>query len=298
MDLAERVIGSVLGLAIGDALGAPFANRRANDVPSPVPFERGVTGPATAMARALVRSLAARGGSEPDDVVERLLAVFRTDPAAVGRQTAQVLRLVEQGTDATTAAREIWERRGPEVSAGNGSVMSCAPLGVAYAHRPERLAELAPALSRLTHADGRCATACLAVTLCVAGLVRGEDARTSARGALEAVEEDEGGEELEYLVESVGASRPVDGPDRGFVLFAAGTAFQALVRGGDAESELRRVVSLGGAADANAAVTGALLGARDGIGGLPAPWVERLDDSAAIRQEAGALAGLASTRSG
>jgi len=37
MDLADRVIGSFLGLALGDALGAPFEFRRANEVPDPVP---------------------------------------------------------------------------------------------------------------------------------------------------------------------------------------------------------------------------------------------------------------------
>ena len=68
------------------------------------------------------------------------------------------------GADAAGSAKVIWEHRGPEVTAGNGSVMYCAPLGVAYANRPANLFELAPALSALTHFDGRCRTACLAVT--------------------------------------------------------------------------------------------------------------------------------------
>ena len=61
-----------------------------------------------------------------------------------------------------------------------------------------------------------------------------------------AVEDLEGGEELEFLVEAAGRSRPVDGPDQGFCLFAAGLAFQALLAGGDAETELRRGVALRG----------------------------------------------------
>src|SRR6185436_21170102 len=128
--------------------------------------------------------------------------------------------------------------------------------------------------SRLTHVDGRCRTAVTAVTLGVAALVRGEPAPDAARSALTAVEDLEGGEELEFLVEAVGASRAIDGPDQGFCLFTTGAAFQALVRPGDAEAELRRVVSLGGDADTNAAVAGALLGARDGVQGLPPVWLE------------------------
>jgi ADP-ribosylglycohydrolase len=65
------------------------------------------------------------------------------------------------------------------------------------------------------------------------------------------------------------------------------------VRGGDAESELTRVVQLGGDADTNAAVAGALLGARDGVVGLPPAWLDRLRDRDAIRAEAEALVPLA-----
>ena len=65
------------------------------------------------------------------------------------------------------------------------------------------------------------------------------------------------------------------------------------MRGGDAEAELRRVVSLGGDTDTNAAVAGALLGARDGVAGLPLTWLERLRDRDAIRSEAESLVPLA-----
>jgi ADP-ribosyl-[dinitrogen reductase] hydrolase len=303
MDLADRVVGSVLGLALGDALGAPFEFLRARNVPSPLPaLERpwlgrppGSTTDDTAMARNLVRSLVARQGFVAEDLLARHLEWFRSEPPDVGALVGRVLRRVERGEDAADTAQAIWSERGPEVSAGNGSVMYCAPLGVAYANRPADLHELAPALSALTHYDGRCRTACLAVTLGVAALVRGEAPEDAARTALTTVEDLDGGEELEFLVEAAGSSRAIDGPDQGFCLFTAGVAFQALVNGGDAETELRRVVSLGGDADTNAAVAGALLGARDGVGSLPKAWLERLEDADAIRAESERLVPLAET---
>ena len=100
--------------------------------------------------------------------------------------------------------------------------MYCAPLGLAYANRPDELLDLSPALSALTHHDERCRTAVLAVTLAVAALVRGQDRRAAAETGLGAVLEHEGGEELEFLVEQVGRSRSIDGPDQGFCLFTAG----------------------------------------------------------------------------
>src|SRR5207253_1224549 len=155
VSLEDRVVGCVVGLALGDGLGSGG-------------------GEPTALARNLVRSLGERGRFDPHDVVARHLGWFRTGPQRVESVTRAVLRRVAAGTTATDAALAVWEERGPEISAGNGSVMYCAPLGAAYANRPEELFELAPALSALTHFDGRCRTAVLAVTLATAALVRGE----------------------------------------------------------------------------------------------------------------------------
>lgn len=302
MDVRERVVGSVLGLALGDALGAPFEFRRAAQVPDPIPaFELewmglppGTTTDDTALARNLVRSLVERRALDTNDVLTRHIAWLGTRPPDVGNLTRVVLSRAAEGDP--DAARAYVERRGPEVSAGNGSVMYCAPLGVAYAFRPDELSELAPALSAVTHWDERCRTACLAVTLTVAALVRGEPGDRAVIDAVTAVAEREGGEELEYLVEQAGRARPVDGPDMGFTLFTAGLALQVAAARPAFEDGLRYVVGLGGDTDTNAAVAGALLGALHGRSGLPVAWLDRLRDRDAIEAEAGALAELTERR--
>lgn len=299
MDIQERAVGSVLGLALGDALGAPFEFRRAAQVPDPVPaFELGWMGlppgsttDDTAMTRSLVRSLVERGALDTDDVLARHIAWLGTGPPDVGNLTRIVLSRAAEG--ASDAARVYVEKRGPEVSAGNGSVMYCAPLGVAYAKRHDELFELAPALSAVTHWDQRCRTACLAVTLAVAALVLGEPGDRAVIDAVTAVAEREGGEELEYLVEAAGRARPVDGPDMGFTFFTAGLALRVAAEQPPFEEGLRHVVGLGGDTDTNAAVTGALLGALHGSSGLPSTWLDHLQDREAIETEAGALAKLA-----
>ncbi|HEX9121734.1 MAG TPA: ADP-ribosylglycohydrolase family protein [Actinomycetota bacterium] len=304
MEVRERVIGSVLGLALGDALGAPFEFLRRINVPDPIPalelpwmdHPPGSTTDDTAMARNLVRSLTGRGGFDPDDLVRRHLEWFRTDPPDVGTLTRRVLRRVDRGEDAFEAARAVWEERGPEVSAGNGSVMYSAPLGLAYPNRLEELAELGPRLSALTHYDPRCRTAVLAITLVVAALVRGEERVGAVGSALAAVEDREGGEELAYLIDAVGRERTIDGPDQGFCLFAAGVGLQALTRFDAFEPALRYVVGLGGDADTNGAVAGALLGAAVGEPGLPREWLGRLRHVENIRTEAEALASLVDAR--
>ncbi|MEX0985676.1 MAG: ADP-ribosylglycohydrolase family protein [Actinomycetota bacterium] len=299
MDRRERAIGAVLGLAVGDALGAPFEFHRRSQIANPLPaFQIGWMGLApgawtddTAMARNLWTSLIAHGGAlDLDDVLARHVAWLATGPPDVGNQTRAALQEASKGTP--EPARAVFERRGPEVSAGNGSVMYCAPLGVARASEPDRLREEAPALSRLTHWDGRCQTACLAVMWAVAALVRGEEPERAVRAALAAVAGREGDEELEYLVAEAGRARPLDGPDMGFTLFTAGIALQVVGEGLGFEEGLRYVVSLGGDTDTNAAVAGALLGAAHGVGAIPTGWRAALAEHEAIEQEASALAAL------
>jgi ADP-ribosyl-[dinitrogen reductase] hydrolase len=294
VDVADRIVGSVLGLAIGDAVGAPFEGRRAAEVPDPLPalelpwmgLPPGSTTDDTAMARNLVQSLAARGEFDPDDLMARHLGWFRSNPPDVGTFTRRVLSRVDRGEDAFEAARSVWEERGPEVSAGNGSVMYCAPLGLAYANRADELPEVARRLSALTHYDERCRTAVLAVTVAVAAVARGQSSEGAVAAAFVAVEDGEGGEELEYLVEMAGVGRPIDGPDQGFCLFTAGVALQSLLGTGDFEVEVSRVVALGGDTDTNAAVAGALLGALVGEAGLPDTWLDRVQDRTVVRAEA------------
>jgi ADP-ribosyl-[dinitrogen reductase] hydrolase len=292
-------VGAIVGLAVGDALGAPFEFRRRTQIAQPLPaFEIGWMGlppgtwtDDTAMARNLWGSLIAHGGAlVPDDVLARHQAWLATGPPDVGNQTRAAL--VEHSRGVPEAARAVFERRGPEVSAGNGSVMYCAPLGVARSRDPEPLLDEAPALSRVTHWDGRCQTACLAVTWAAAALVRGEDPEGAVRSALAVIEGREGGEELEYLVVESGRARPLDGPDMGFTLFTAGIALQVAGEGLGFEEGLRHVVSLGGDTDTNAAVTGALLGAAHGVDAIPEAWRSALADGEAIEAEALVLASL------
>jgi len=94
-------------------------------------------------------------------------------------------------------------------------------------------------------------------------------------------------------VAEAGRGRPIDGPDRGFCLFTAGVALRMAAEAPSVEAGLRAVAAFGGDTDTNAAVAGALLGARDGAAGLPEAWLERLVDADGIRREAEALGALA-----
>ena len=92
-DQRERAIGSILGLAVGDALGAPFEFRRRSEIPDPFPaFELpwmgmppGTWTDDTAMARNLWSSLIEHEGAlDPSDVLARHVAWLATRSARRG----------------------------------------------------------------------------------------------------------------------------------------------------------------------------------------------------------------------
>ena len=186
----------------------------------------------------------------------------------------------------------------PRSARGNGSVMYCAPLGVAYAPAtPSSCSRSAPALSR-HHPLGRTLpTACLAVTLAVAALVRGEPGDRAVIDAVTAVAGRRAPRSSSTWSNEAGSARPIDGPDMGFTFFTAGLALQVAAEGLGFEEGLRYVVGLGGDTDTNAAVAGALLGALHGRAAIPPAWLDRLADREAIERRGQALAELVDARS-
>ena len=90
-----------------------------------------------------------------------------------------------------------------------------------------------------------------------------------------------------------GRSRPLDGPDRSFTLFAAGIGLQVAGEGRDVEDGLRHVLALGGDTGANGAVAGALLGAAHGTSAFPPSWIASIDDGEGLTTQARELAAVA-----
>src|SRR4029079_1241626 len=109
-DIRRRGARAVVGLAIGDVLGAPFRSLRRDGIPSPLPQPHGagVGGDATAMARNLWSSLTANGGVLVlPDVLARHLAWFEAGPTDVGAQTRLALEEARRGTP--EASRAVFE---------------------------------------------------------------------------------------------------------------------------------------------------------------------------------------------
>lgn len=304
--------GALLGLAVGDALGTTYEFERidqpaypalaagpATDVVGGGPFELapGCVTDDTQLAVCLARSLAGHGRLDLDDVAARYVA-WSEHAFDIGNQTAAALRRVETGHDPRSAGLAVWRDSGRR-AAGNGSLMRTAPLAIALAGRAE-LIEAALAESMITHADPRCALACACFDAAIAhALAGGTELLATARDALAAAAHlladswrGDADDRAALAAASADLARDLDAaasPDpgvyggeldvhrtAGFVRVAFRLAFWHAAHTGSWRDAIVDVASRGGDADTNAAIVGALLGARDGAAAIPPAWVERV----------------------
>ena len=178
--IEDRLEGTLLGLALGDALGF-VVEAAPPEVASTYVHDWLLTGRAGERAHRIFPSantatiLSSRG---------RCCSACwtgRWDPAAFAGRIAELFREgrdVGAGPGTRAAALRLiggtgWETSGtPPPYAGNGSAMRVAPLGVLFAGDRVGLRSAAVTQSWITHEDPRCAGASLAVAGAVALAMR------------------------------------------------------------------------------------------------------------------------------
>ncbi len=286
-----------------------LATAPATDVVGGGPFglEPGQITDDTQMAICIARSLTDKRELDMLDIATRYVAWYQ-HAFDVGNQTSAALRAIEQGESVGTAGRKVWHSSGRR-AAGNGSLMRTAPIGVFFAPTVKHaklgtLIEASLTDSLITHADPRCAIACAAFNAAIAaGLetpapnpaAQLELARAAIPLAARKLRElfddnrddlaliDAAVEDLQRDLDAATSDNPgvyrVDLDLRrmaGFVRVAFRLAFWHLVHTPSWRDAVVDIASRGGDADTNAAIAGALLGARDGVRAIPREWIDRV----------------------
>jgi ADP-ribosyl-[dinitrogen reductase] hydrolase len=298
--LSDRARGVLLGLAVGDALGAPLEFMTEREI------RRRYGGPVvdlvgggwlslapgegtddTGMTFALARSLATSVGYETTRAMAAYLDWFRSDPKDVGSTVRAALVGLSAGRPAAEVTEEYHRATGR--SAGNGSLMRVAPIALRHLHEAQRRAGAARGDSKLTHFDDHAAGACELLCDVLASLVCGVE--VSEIAAPESLAH-------EWAPAREMAASEAAGGRAGYVGTALMVASSALVSARTFEEGLVWAVNLGGDADTNGAVAGALLGARFGEGGIPTRWLDGLLVAEEARALADRLLELAQARGG
>ena len=293
MDRQDSAEGILLGLACGDALGRPveFRSPRAIETEYGELTEMVSNGthgkPAgtitddTEQALCIARSLVECGGFVPGDIAERFVAWYNDDPFDIGIMTADALGRIDRGASWDDAGQDVWEAKPEGSNAGNGSVMRCAPLAIAFADDWDALQQVSCDSSRITHADSRCTHGCAVLNCTIAALLDGdEQPLTTAFGALSTDVPDSLVGTLEPIPDDID---PDELQNSGFVLDTLQTALYHALTADSAEAAIVSAVNEGGDTDTIGAVAGAVAGARFGASAIPERWLDTLTVTEELR---------------
>ncbi len=270
----DRRAGAILGLAVGDALGATYEFCSPREVPEGplemagggwLGLEPGETTDDTALARAVLVGYEA-GSLDLRRVREAMLSWQDTGPKDIGNQTRKALDYLRSHPEALSLPED------PDAQ-GNGAVMRAAPHGV-KARDPEEAVDNAWTEAALTHPSWEARASSALVAALVANLldrVRPEDALDASYALIES--RDKPGKHVREVLRPLENYKHNPG---GWTVYTTRLALLGLLEAQDFRSGLESVVRLGGDADTNGAVAGALLGARFGAAAIPPRWLRGL----------------------
>jgi len=289
---AERFRGCLLGLALGDALGAPYEFFDPEDIPQTdrlfsrfgrvMDLPVGTVTDDTQMALALARSLVGRGRLVGEDVASRFAELWQRGVViGPGLACSEAVGRILGGVD--------WRKAGcAEGRAGNGTAMRVAPVGLFRFHSPDILLKDARTQSIITHTDGRAVAGALVVARAVSLCVTAEEvdaqafvdelARVADVDCPEFAEyvrrlpEWLGAPEEQAVLEIARAGQPTF-TDRVITPFVVPTVLVSLYAflrtPREYQQSVAYVIRLGGDTDTTAAITGAISGALNGEATLP-----------------------------
>jgi ADP-ribosyl-[dinitrogen reductase] hydrolase len=285
-EFVDRRRGTLIGLAVGDALGAavefespgaflPVTTYRDG---GPHGLEAGQWTDDTSMALALADSIAA-GGWNLNDQADRYVQWMRTGKYSVngkcfdiGMATHKALTNYLVIKDARISGSRS------EMASGNGSIMRLAPVPIRYAHLYptglEELSRLAEESSLPTHASQQCLSACRYLAVVLAALMNGEDRQVVLSPDWEPLRRMDLAKPVQPLIREVaqGSFKHKEPPEiqgSGWVVRSLEAALWAFHKAESFEDAVLRAVNLGDDADTTGAICGQLAGAYWGESKIP-----------------------------
>lgn len=296
----DQCRGCLLGLALGDALGAPYegaptSDRRLGGKALGIRRDqRGVLRwtDDTQMALDIAESLAECGGLDQDRLAQRFAASF-CPTRGYGGGAARLLSLIGAGEDWRKANRAVF----PDGSFGNGAAMRAPVLGVYFQQREERIAA-ARQTAEITHAHPLGIEGAVLIAEAAHCALLGEPALDAVKHVREVCEQQPFVQRLELVRTWMSGG---DHPNPGELARVLGNGIEAVeaapaaayigLRFGEAAFEdlMACVIDVGGDVDTIGAMAGGIWGARNGASRLPLDAVRRLEQIDRLEKAAMAL---------
>lgn len=284
----ERYRGSLLGLAVGNALGCQVEGLTVDEIraikPEGIrdihPLESGRPWDDDVAQTIELGEYLLEERFDRSEFRRRLVRWMAENGRGMGGLTYRVLSRAVDADPSVDVAEQIWEESGRQ-SAGNGAVMRCAPVALRWRRDPRRLLSLAQESARATHYDPRCVWSAVAVCAVLARVLAGaEPGLTELADALAAA-----GAPDEVALAAwnsdtgeISALELDDTASMGYTVRTMRVGLWSSTQSASLEEILLAVVNAGGDTDTNCAIAGAITGARVGAELIPERWYNRLRD--------------------
>jgi len=274
-----RASGSLVALAVGDALGAPLEGSAQPSVwltemlPGGLHFRKqGQITDDTLQAMAVAESLVSRGVFDQKDLISRLISKYESCPEWFGPTSSAFFELVKSGTLPQRAAWIVHKRH--HGSRSNGSIMRGFPLGIRY---PSPVVyEVSLVCSQISHYDPVAAHCSAWLNVMVSEMCRGVSRSAAYRHARSLCTHDE-----VYAVlgnyENYALNPSLD------AVLCSHAALVSFMHARTLEGAILSAINLGGDADTVGACCGALAGAYWGFDAIPHRWKKELECCKNIR---------------
>ncbi len=308
MEQLERYRGSLLGLAVGDALGMPIEGAPPGSFQ---PIENMVASeylgvPAgcwtddTSMALCLAESLIERQGFNPVDQLERYVRWYRHGHLSSTGECFDIGLTVRESLRQFERTREPYCGSTDPMTAGNGCIMRLAPVPLLYARKPREAIERSAQSSRTTHQAQAAIDACRYFGGLIVGAVNGasKEELLSERYSPVAGYLDEHPLVPEIDEIAAGSFKRREPPEiqgTGYVVKSLEAALWAFHRSDSFRDGCLLAVHLGDDADTTGAVYGQLAGAFYGEHAIPDLWRSQLAHRDLIESFAERLLALSTT---
>ena len=276
--------GCIIGLAVGDALGASFEGIWRNELKIENFHFDGRWTDDTHMMIGVAESLIANKGFNGEHMAWTFIKNWEKEPwRGYGPGPPRVFRMIKSGIAWNEAAKQLYGGMG---SFGNGAAMRVAPIGLFYYDDEEKLREVAYKSAEITHTHmlGKEGAALQAYAVALAVKVESESFNPIdfLEKLIEFTRVDAYKEKLEK------AKALLKNDDKREVIRSLGNRVEALNSVPTAiycfakhhESYAKAVlyaISLGGDTDTIGAMAGAIAGAYHGIENIPNAWKQKLE---------------------
>jgi len=298
----DRVVGAMLGLAIGDAMGAPVEFRpRGKFTPvtgfrdgGPFKLKAGQWTDDTSMALCLAASLIECEGMNPKDQMDRYLRWVNDGYMSCVGRAVGIGQTVLKALVRYHKTQEPYQGSPNPKYSGNGCIMRLAPVPIYYHSDAKKAVLNAVDSARTTHASPQA----LQTTAYFAGLIWGALNQVSKGELLEAYYtpmKDLSFTDLHPHVEKIIAGdyknqSIEDLSPNGYAPESLEVALWAFYNSESFEEGLLMTVNMGGDADTIGAIYGQLAGAFYGVKNIPQSWINGLEAPAYLDQIITALA--------